>query len=302
MKKALKWAGIVLGILIGLVVLLLGYVYFSTQARINKNYSIEPEAVAIHNDPEAIARGAHLAIVRACVDCHTADLGGGVVLEDPAIGLVYSSNLTSGQGGVAGHYTDADWVRAIRHGVDAEGKAVIFMPSWEFYTLSDEDLADIIAYVKSVPPVDRAPRENQMGMLIRTMWAFNQLGSPLLSAETIDHTAPRPAAPPVGVTAAYGGYLAIGCTGCHGEGLSGGPIPGAPPDFPPALNLTPGGELRGWTAADFIQTLRTGITPSGQQLRPEYMPWPVFGQMTDDELSAVFLYLQSLPAKEFGNR
>ncbi|MEJ2267098.1 MAG: hypothetical protein P8X95_26945, partial [Anaerolineales bacterium] len=100
MKKALKWAGIVLGILIGLVALLLAYVYFSTQARINKNYSIEPEAVAIRNDPEAIARGAHLAIVRGCVDCHTPDLGGGVVLEDPAIGLVYASNLTSGQGGV----------------------------------------------------------------------------------------------------------------------------------------------------------------------------------------------------------
>jgi mono/diheme cytochrome c family protein len=176
------------------------------------------------------------------------------------------------------------------------------MPSWEFYTLSDEDLADIIAYVKSVPPVDRAPRQNQMGMLIRAMWAFNQLGSPMLSAETIDHTGPRPAAPAVGITAEYGGYLAIGCTGCHGAGLSGGPIPGAPPDFPPALNLTPGGELVGWTAADFIQTLRTGITPSGQQLRPEYMPWPVFGQMTDDELTAVFLYLQSLPAKEYGNR
>jgi mono/diheme cytochrome c family protein len=302
MKKALKWVGIVLGILIGLVALVLAYVYFSTQARINKNYSIQPEALAIPSDQEAIARGAHMAIVRACVDCHTADLGGGVVLEDPAIGLLYSSNLTSGQGGVASHYTDADWVRAIRHGVDAEGKAVIFMPSWEFYTLSDQELADIIAYVKSVPPVDRPPRQNQMGMLIRAMWAFNQLGSPMLSAETIDHTGPRPAAPPVGVTAEYGGYLAIGCTGCHGAGFSGGPIPGAPPDFPPALNLTPGGELVGWTTADFIQTLHTGVTPSGKQLRPEYMPWPLFGQMTDDELSAVFLYLQSLPAKEYGNR
>jgi mono/diheme cytochrome c family protein len=301
-KKALKWVGIVVGILVGLVILLLAYVYFSTEARINKTYTIESEQISIPNDQEAVARGAHLAIVRGCLDCHTPDLGGGVVLEDPAIGLVYASNLTTGQGGVGSRYTDADWVRAIRHGVDVESKPVIFMPSWEFYTLSDQNLADIITYVKSVSPVDRQPRQNKMQLLIRGLWAFNQLGSPMLSAESIDHTGPRPVAPPEGVTAEYGGYLANGCTACHGSSLSGGPIPGAPPDFPPALNLTPGGELSGWTAADFIQTLRTGVTPSGHQIEPDYMPWPTFGQMTDDELTAIFLYLQSVPAKEYGNR
>ena len=124
----------------------------------------------------------------------------------------------------------------------------------------------------------------------------------ILPAEEIDHTAPRHITPEAGVTVEYGRYLAITCTGCHGSGFSGGPIPLAPPEFPPALNLTPGGELQGWTEGMFINTMRTGVTPSGHQLKNEYMPWMYFGQMTDEELKALFLFLRSLPATEQGNR
>ncbi len=85
-------------------------------------------------------------------------------------------------------------------------------------------------------------------------------------------------------------------------GFSGGPIPGVPPDWPTAANLTPGGELANWSEKAFIDTLRNGFTPSGKQLDPQYMPWTTFGQMTDDELKAMWLYLQSLPAKETGKR
>ena len=68
-------------------------------------------------------------------------------------------------------------------------------------------------------------------------------------------------------------------------------------DGPPILtpNLTPGGELGFWSEEDFIATLRTGVTPGGKQLRSE-MPWKYFGQMTDEELKAVWMYLRSLPA------
>jgi hypothetical protein len=68
------------------------------------------------------------------------------------------------------------------------------------------------------------------------------------------------------------------------------------------LNLTSGGELQGWTEEMFINTLRTGVTPSGHQFNNLYMPWKLLGQMTDDELKAVFLFLRSLPAKEQGNQ
>ena len=59
-------------------------------------------------------------------------------------------------------------------------------------------------------------------------------------------------------------------------------------------NLTQGGELIAWTEADFMNTLRTGVTPYGHQLS-DNMPWKDFGKMTDDELQAIWLYLQSLP-------
>ena len=62
-----------------------------------------------------------------------------------------------------------------------------------------------------------------------------------------------------------------------------------------APNLTRGGEMDGWSEEDFIATMRTGVTPSGHQLN-DFMPWKYFGQMTDDELKAVWMYLQSLPA------
>ncbi|NIW44030.1 MAG: hypothetical protein GWN30_04445, partial [Gammaproteobacteria bacterium] len=64
-----------------------------------------------------------------------------------------------------------------------------------------------------------------------------------------------------------------------------------------ALNLTPGGELKGWSEADFINTIRTGVTVDGRTLN-EVMPWRYIGQMTDEELQAIWLYLQSIPPLE----
>jgi mono/diheme cytochrome c family protein len=107
----------------------------------------------------------------------------------------------------------------------------------------------------------------------------------------IDHDGPRPVAPQPGVTVEYGMYLARTCTLCHGSELNGQTIF----DGSVALNLTPGGEMKGWSEEDFTATMRTGVTPNGHQLK-DGMPWKYFGQMTDDEMKAVWLYLQSLPA------
>ena len=105
-----------------------------------------------------------------------------------------------------------------------------------------------------------------------------------------------------GVTAEYGKYLAdnAGCPSCHGPGLSGGKIPQAPPDTVPAANLTPTG-LGQWTEADFVRTIRTGTRPDGRVL-DTFMPWPYYSQMTDDELGAIWRYLQSVPPRPTGTR
>jgi len=125
-----------------------------------------------------------------------------------------------------------------------------------------------------------------------------------MPAELIPHNAPRPAAPEVGITPEYGEYLTYSCKVCHGLGMSGGPIPGFPSSWPPAPNLTfgAGSALPTWMEAGFINTLRTGVTPEGRQVRAEYMPWGSYRFMDDDELKAVWVYLQSLPKQEYGNR
>ena len=300
MKKVLKWIGIILGLLVGLVVLAFGVVYAITEARLNKTYTIQVEPVSIPTNAAAIERGQHVAVIRLCIDCHGANLAGRVFLDNPVIGRIVTTNLTSGNGGVGSVLSDADWVQAIRHGVRPDGKPLLIMPAGEYYYLSDADLGAVIAYVKSLPPVDNELQANKIGPLFRVAMTFMDVV--IIPAEVIDQTAPRPISPEVGATVQYGKYLALICTSCHGPGFSGGPIPMVPSEWPPALNLTPGGELQGWTEEMFINSLRKGVAPSGHQFNNLYMPRKLLGQMTDDELKAVFLFLRSLPSKEQGNR
>jgi mono/diheme cytochrome c family protein len=174
------------------------------------------------------------------------------------------------------------------------------MPARAFYYLSDEDLGALIAYLKSLPPVDNElPGTNPLPVG-RVMLALGQLPpeATVPDVTVIDHYGPRPVAPKPGVTVEYGKYLASTCTLCHGSNLNGQTISEGGPDYL-APNLTPGGEVAFWSEADFIATLRTGVTPSGHPLK-DIMPWKYFGQMTDEELSAVWMYLQSLPALEQG--
>jgi mono/diheme cytochrome c family protein len=222
-----------------------------------------------------------------CNQCHKPDLSGGVLFEDPLTGRLAPSNLTAGKGGVGQAYTDEDWIRAIRHGVMKDGRAGIYMLSNLYYRMSDEDLGDMIAYLKHLPPVDNVVAPTRLGLMGRVFLV--QAEKDMLPAKGIDHTAPRPTAPAVGVTAEYGRYLAGVCTLCHGVNYAGIAAEGAP------ANLTPAGDLAHWTVDDFRTTLRTGTNPAGHALDPEQMPWKYFGQMTDDELAAVFVFLQSLP-------
>jgi mono/diheme cytochrome c family protein len=106
------------------------------------------------------------------------------------------------------------------------------------------------------------------------------------------------------VTKEYGAYVAQTCTGCHGQTLSGGPIPGVPAEPPYPANLTPDPAtgLGHWTEADFFAAIREGKRPDGSAINPTAMPWPNFSQMSDTEISAVWVYLQSIPAKPHGQR
>lgn len=287
MKKALKRIGIVLGALVGLIIVVVVVLYASTAMRLGKTYTIQPETITIPKDPAGIERGKRLAAIY-CSGCHGDDYSGTAFFNDPALGTINAPNLTPGKGGAGSEFNDANWVLAIRHGINPEGKPLLIMPAKDLYYLSDADLGAIIAYVKSLPPVDKEWGEFALTPLGRILVSAGAFGD-TISAEMIDHTGTRPAAPAAGVTTAYGEYLVktFGCTTCHGKDLSGGKDPD--PAAPPAPNLTSAGELRLWKEADFITAVRTRVA--------EFMPWKDMHQMTDDELKAIWLYLNSLPAK-----
>jgi mono/diheme cytochrome c family protein len=295
-RKILKWIGIVLGSLIGLLVLAFVVLYTIGTVKWNKihgPYDLPVETISVPTDQASIARGEHVATIHMCKDCHT-DTWRGQFESVPGLITLSIPNLTSGAGGIGVTNTDEDWVRAIRHGVGHDGRGLVLMPSRLWYYISDDDLADLIAYLKSLPPVDNKLPNSELGPLGRVMLALGKLPSDLLPNVTvIDHDGPRPVAPEPGVTVEYGKYLAITCTACHGSNLNGKLIQTDAEYLAP--NLTTGGELQAWSEEDFMRTLRTGVTPGGKPLKSA-MPWKYFGQMTDDELKAVWMYLQSLPA------
>jgi len=296
-RKILKWVGIVLGGLIGLLVVAVVVLLIIGGARANKKYEIPVETITVPTGEEAIRRGEHVAVIHFCQACHTDNLGGQVYFSIPGLLTIPSPNLTSGAGGVSSIYTDEDWVRAVRHGVGHDGRALWIMPSKAFSRLSDEDMGALIAYLKSLPPVDNALPERSFEPMGRVMLALGMV--PPVAVDVIDHTAPPVAAVEPGVTVEYGEYLAqTTCTECHGATLNGIPF-GPPGEEVPTPNLTPGGELVAWSEEEFMATLRTGVTPSGHEL-DERMPWQYFGQMTDAELKALWMYLGSLPALEQG--
>lgn len=302
MRKVLRVVGIILGILLAVVVIAAVSVYFVSESKFNKTYQVPTPNITASTDPAVIERGKHLVTtVAVCVDCHTESMGGQVFVDDPALGRISALNITKGQGGLGNELSDVDIARVLRYGVKPDGTSVKIMPSDDYQHLSDEDLTAVISYVRSLPPVDNSLPPNDLKPLARILVATGQL--PILIAENTDHAATSVTAPPAGVTADYGHYMMhiAGCTGCHGEGLSGGKIPSAPPDTIPAANITVIGATKGWTEEQFLTTIRTGTDPSGHQINP-FMPWKRYGNMTDEELKAIWAYIQVAPPKEFGNR
>ena len=297
MRTVLKWIGIVLGSLLGLIVLVALVLFTKSRLEFTKKYQPQVESVSVPTDAASLERGKHLATI-LCMECHESDLGGNPQwFAAGGLGSGSAPNLTSGQGGIGAQFSDADFVRVLRHGVKPDGTSVFIMPAQDFAYMSDQDLGDLIAYVRSVPPVDRQTPEPHFHFTVpgNILYGAGMLGN-LLRAGQIEQMGDLPAAPKPAVSADYGQYLVNinGCHDCHGAQLSG--AKSAEPGAPLAPNLTPGGELRAWSQADFTKTLRTGVTPSGTQLPDHFMPWKHKGLMTDEELQAVFTYLQSLPS------
>ncbi len=283
MRKVVKWMGVGLGTLIGLIVIAAIVLSLKGNARLKRTVTVEVESVPIPTDSVALARGGHL-VHLICADCHGTDLTGAALMDSSALGTIYAANIT----GMAEMRTDTDLVRAIRHAVAPDGRALAIMPSASLMYLSQEDLGAIIAYLKTIPRSGAPKPLPHFTLLAKALLGAGMFK--VFPASYIDHHMPFPPMPEIGANVATGEYYSRLCYECHGTDLAGGQPPD--PSSPPAPSLA---IVRRWSESDFQTLAQTGKTPEGRQLDPQYMPWAIFQKLSPDELKGLYLYLHSRP-------
>jgi len=292
-KYLLKAAKVLAIILLGLtVIILIGYglISFKISNRIDKTYAFDAPEIHLDTTKSTIQRGKHLADIKGCFDCHGGDLSGKAFLNEPGIGSIYASNITYGKGGLSKDYNVQDWAKALRHGINKQGKSLWLMPSQEIATLSKTDLQAIISFCMIQPEKDHVLPENNIGPMMKVLAGLKKV--PLLTAELINHQQAIPDTISRKEGLALGKYLSVSCTGCHKSNLKGGAadIPG----MPAIPDITQSGNLKHWKFKDFQQVLQSGIKPDGKKINPREMPWTMTAKYTDIELKSLFQYLKSL--------
>ncbi|WP_114970345.1 c-type cytochrome [Rhodoferax ferrireducens] len=296
MKSSLKW---VLWLVVLLALLLVVAVLAGVQMAEHKRMrviTVPVTPVAYTTDAAALERGRYLFQTRGCAECHGANGAGREFVNDGKGTRIVGANITPA--GDVAKYTPEDWVRTIRHGVKPDGRPVMVMPSEDYNRFTDADLAAVVAYVRSLPPTAGGGAIVDLPLPARVLYGFDMIPD---AAQRINHALPPSTPVASGMTAEHGAYVANMCIGCHGEKLSGGRIPGGPPDWPAAANITPGegsAMVRYKDADAFVTMLQTGKRPDGSPIA--VMPFGSFSKMNDVDKRALFAFLQTVPARAAG--
>lgn len=288
--RALKIGAAVLAVLVLLVAVLAIAAIVLSDRKANRVVQVDVAPVAFVADPASRGRGKYLFRTRGCADCHGADGAGRIMIDAPDGLYVKTPDITMGRGSIASTYGETDWPRAVRHGVKPDGRPIRFMPSEDYAGMSDVDLADLVAYVRSLPagPGDRA--DLRFPLVMKGLYAIGVIPD---AAERIDHAKPPTAPVRVAATVEYGAYVASMCRGCHGPSLAGGKISGAPPAWPPAADIrSSSAALARYDGPEaFATMMRTGRRPDGTEVS-RVMPFDSLGKMNDVELEALYRYLK----------
>jgi cytochrome c553 len=267
--------------------------------KLQRQVDVKVVAVPLPEDETRLARGKYLYETRGCTDCHGLDGAGRQVIDDGGF-RVRGPQIAPGAASVTASYRTEDWVRAIRHGVAPSGRPLLIMPSEDYNRLSDEDLGAMVAHLRRLPQVAGKPAEISLPLPVRVLYGFGAIRD---AAEKIDHALPPQQPVAHGATVEYGRYVANMCVGCHGDHLSGGKVPGGPPDWPAAANLTPGqgsAMPRYADAKAFAGMLRTGKRPDGTTIA--VMPFEALSKMDDTEVAALYAFLGTLQPRAAGGR
>jgi mono/diheme cytochrome c family protein len=273
-----------------------------------------PKARALTNrkfesTPARLARGDYLANAIGCLFCHSEhdwektgwpippgrNADGELVPFLDLPGRVIASNLTPDPETGAGNWTDDQLARAIREGIGHDGRALFpMMPYQRFRHMSDEDLASVVVYLRSLPPVHHELPATKL--IFPVKYLIRNAPQPV----TAPVTAPDPSD-----RVAWGKYMATiaGCEDCHTPNDRGKDIPGM--NFAggmvvrtawaqaAAANITPDASgISYYDEATFLKAMRTGYV-GARKLSP-IMPVTVYRNMTDDDLKAIFAYLRTV--------
>ena len=297
MNKVVKIVGGSLAVLALGAGIVAGAAVFLSDHKMERIVDVEVTPVDLASTD--LQRGEYLFVTRGCTECHGKDGGGHTMVDDQKSGLFISApNITRG-GSTAASYSDADWLRLLRHGVKPSGRPALIMPSEDYAQMADEDVAALVSYIRSLPPQSEYTAVFRLPLIMKALYAFCVVTD---AAERIDHTRRAPARVPED-THEKGAYVANVCLGCHGAGLAGGKIPGVPPDWPAAANLTTAADAamnRYSTVDAFRDMMRTGKRADGSSIK--IMPFENFKAMNDTELEALFTFLKTLPPKASGSR
>ncbi|MDB5931039.1 MAG: cytochrome c, class [Polaromonas sp.] len=308
MKRWFRWT---LGALVALLAVaaaavLIGAELAERKSRRQVPVTVAPVAwagavmAAVPPEAKVLARGQYLFNSRGCTDCHGADGAGREFINDGKGLRVAGPNISPGPGSVVSRYGAEDWVRTLRHGVKPDGRPLLIMPSEDYNRFTDDDVAALVAYARSLPPASGGAAVLELSMPVKLMYGYGAIQD---AAQKIDHSLPPPQPVAASVSPAHGQYVANMCISCHGPGLSGGKIPGTPPDWAPAANLTPGegsALTRYADAGQFVAMLRSGRRPDGTAI--SVMPFESLRQLDDVDAQALYAYLKTVPARPFGQR
>lgn len=272
MKKFLKWLGFAVIGLVALLVLALLYVNFAFDREMARQYMVaETLSVPLPTDASEIAEGKRLAHLTGCISCHGQELEGAFVVEIPGAARIIAPNISK----VLPAYSDAQLVGLLRRGVKLDGTGAWLMPSEMFQHLHDDDLARVMAWLRTVPAREGIAERTQIHMMGRTIIAMGGFKS---SAQQIEEKAGAGAD-----TSSRGAYLVMNlCSECHGQDLKGREETKAP-----SLVVA-----QGYSADDFSRLMYTGVGLGGRTFE---LMTPIskmrFVHLTPAEIEAMRGYL-----------
>jgi mono/diheme cytochrome c family protein len=276
MGKMLRWMGYGLAGLATVVVFVTLGAYAASEAMVRWPQAKAPVHLAASHGPEAVARGARIAKVYGCHDCHGADLTGRLVFDEMPVARMSGPNLSRR----LAHQSDEDVARAIRTGVAADGRSLWIMPSDAFSRLTDGETADLIAYLRTFPAKGEDKPVKQLGPVGRIGVLIGKFRSAPAVLKRDGDVEPADLGPQY----AEGRSLTRACIECHGLNLKGGAATGAP-------DLTVAGA---YDLGDFKRLLRTGVAAGDRRLGLMSEAAPArFTAFSDQEIEALHAYLRA---------